>query len=60
MSVHVLNRLKYLAKIFCIIDYTGDSCELLRDHCRNNICENGGICETIPGGFLCSCKDGMI
>ena len=42
-----------------LLDYTGDSCELLRDHCLDNICENDGKCERIPGGFSCSCKDGM-
>ena len=42
-----------------LIDYTGDSCELLRDHCLDNICENDGQCKRIPGGFSCSCKDGM-
>ena len=59
MCMLVLNRLKYSAKIFCKTDYTGDSCELLRDHCLNNICENGGKCETVPGGYSCGCKNGI-
>ncbi|WAQ95236.1 FBP1-like protein [Mya arenaria] len=45
----------------CPTDYTGDSCEQVKDWCsdENNPCENGGECTPKgPVGYTCMCKPG--
>ncbi|XP_052786060.1 uncharacterized protein LOC128221482 isoform X2 [Mya arenaria] len=45
----------------CPTDYTGDSCEQVKDWCSegNNPCENGGECTPKgPVGYMCMCKPG--
>ncbi|XP_052791290.1 uncharacterized protein LOC128225235 isoform X2 [Mya arenaria] len=46
----------------CPTDYTGDSCEQVKDWCSegNNPCENGGECTPKgPVGYMCMCKPGF-
>ncbi|WAQ95238.1 FBP1-like protein [Mya arenaria] len=45
----------------CPTDYTGDSCEQVKDWCseENNPCKNGGECTPKgPVGYTCMCKPG--
>ncbi|KAJ8309936.1 hypothetical protein KUTeg_011801 [Tegillarca granosa] len=36
-------------------DYTGNSCNLIKDSCKEDICKNGGTCKTKDLGFECIC-----
>ena len=43
------------------VDFTGSGCQCAVDYCsdRNNVCQNGGLCEnTEDGGFHCQCPAG--
>ncbi|XP_069124277.1 LOW QUALITY PROTEIN: uncharacterized protein [Argopecten irradians] len=38
-------------------DYTGSSCQLIKDHCADNPCKNGGSCTANSDlGFTCACR----
>ncbi|CAJ1060909.1 protein crumbs homolog 1 [Xyrichtys novacula] len=39
----------------CPLGTTGSLCEELINHCESSPCQNGGRCESHPGGYICHC-----
>ncbi|XP_069124614.1 uncharacterized protein [Argopecten irradians] len=39
--------------------YTGDTCEVPPDYCRNHECENGATCHNMHANYTCSCSAGF-
>lgn len=42
----------------CISDYTGDTCDTLKDECDDDYCQNGGTCYWIFDDQACFCDTG--
>ncbi|XP_025418110.1 uncharacterized protein LOC112688909 [Sipha flava] len=40
----------------CQWGYTGENCEIDRDHCTPNPCRNGGQCLNTPDDYYCQCS----
>ncbi|XP_071107671.1 uncharacterized protein [Haliotis cracherodii] len=44
----------------CQSFYSGVSCELIKDGCSDNVCNNGGNCSLVqPRGHSCACPEGF-
>uniref|UniRef100_A0A1A9WF38 EGF-like domain-containing protein n=1 Tax=Glossina brevipalpis TaxID=37001 RepID=A0A1A9WF38_9MUSC len=39
--------------------FTGDTCDIMVDHCQTNPCANNENCKTFPGQFICVCQQGF-
>ena len=42
----------------CQSGYEGDNCEIKIDYCKNNSCQNNGVCKETNYGYICECLDG--
>ncbi|KAL5238430.1 hypothetical protein ACI65C_005840 [Semiaphis heraclei] len=40
----------------CPLGYSGENCEIDRDHCTPNPCRNGGQCLNTPDDYYCQCS----
>lgn len=43
-----------------LLDYTGVSCNLIKDSCEEKVCKNGGTCQNKDLGFQCLCPGGKL
>ena len=42
----------------CTAGWQGQHCETRVDRCRNHTCQNHGVCQSLPLGYVCHCLDG--
>jgi len=42
----------------CAAGFTGERCEITINQCFSQPCQNGGLCNSYPGGYTCVCLPG--
>ena len=39
--------------------FSGDQCQVDKDECDSNPCDNYGTCKDLVHGYICNCPDGF-
>lgn len=42
-------------RCLCAAGFVGTHCEIQRNQCASQPCQNGGLCHTVLDGFVCQC-----